>query len=142
MNALTAENVERVYVDCLYSDDETAGWDGTVEGLPEGTIITDGLLNQTGFHGGRIAENRKVIEDMLSQLPIAFRPTSQGGGGGWSFLNACDREDGVQWTDFHRTMDWLFQLGMAVGAVKYALPRSMWSALPGGMPYLVVEVHS
>jgi hypothetical protein len=139
VNVLTAENVEKVYAACLYSDEETAGWDGTAEGLPEGTIVTEGILNQTGFHAGRIAENREVILDMLRELPVAFRKDV---GGGWSFLNACMREDGEQWTSFHRTQDWLMQLGMAIGAVSYALPRSMWGALPGGMPYLVVDLDA
>lgn len=134
---LTAENVERVYAACLYTDEETAGWDGTAEGLPEGTIVTDGILNQTGFHPGRIAENREVILDMLRELPVNFRAEV---GGGWSFLNACMRQDGEQWTGFHQTQDRLMQLGMAIGAVKYVLPRNMWAALPGGMPYITVEV--
>jgi hypothetical protein len=142
VSALTAEAVETVYAACLYTDDETAGWDGTAEDLPEGTIVTDGILNQTGFNPIRVEENREVILDMLRELPSEFRPASAGGGGGWSFLNGCMRQDGEQWTSFHQTQDRLFQLGMAVGAVKYALPRSMWAALPGGMPYLVVEVHS
>jgi hypothetical protein len=137
---LTADLVEKVYAACLYSDEETAGWDGTAETLPEGTIITDGILNQTGFHPGRIEENREVIWDMLAELPLNFRPTIEGGGGGWSFLNACMREDGEQWTGLHQTQDRLFQLGMAIGAVKYALPRAMWAALPGGMPYLTVSL--
>lgn len=137
MSVLTAENVEMVYRACLYSDDETTGWDGTAEALPEGTIITEGILNRTGFHGGRIEEHRDEILAMLAELPPEFRKDV---GGGWSFLNACMRSDGEQWTGFHQTQDRLFQLGMAVGAVTYTLPRELWSILPGGMPYLVVEV--
>jgi hypothetical protein len=136
-NTLTADHVEEVYAACLFTDEETAGWDGTAETLPEGAIITEGILNQTGFHPGRIEEHRSEILSMLSELPHAFRPRE---GGGWSFLNACMREDGEQWTGFHQTQDRLFQLGMALGVVSYALPRAMWSALPGGMPYLVVNV--
>jgi hypothetical protein len=135
---LTATNVEAIYAACLYSDEETAGWDGTEEGLPEGTIVTEGILGKTGFHPGRIAENREIILDMLRELPVGFRKDA---GGGWSFLNACMREDGEQWTGFHQTQDRLFQLGMAIGAASYLLPREMWGALPGGMPYLVVDVE-
>ena len=137
MSALTAENVEATYAACLYTDEETAGWDGTAETLPEGTIVTEGVISQTGFHGGRIEEHRQDILDMLADLPHSFRADA---GGGWSFLNACMTENGEQWTGFHQTQDRLFQLGMAIGAVKYALPRSMWEVLPGGMPYLVVTL--
>lgn len=137
MSVLTAEMVEKVYAACLFSDEETEGWDGTVEGLPAGAVVTEGILNQTAFHPGRIEENREVILDMLRELPVAFRTEV---GGGWSFLNACMREDGEQWTGLHRTQDCLMQLGMAIGAVKYVLPRDMWSVLPGGMPYLSVTL--
>lgn len=138
MSALTADRVEAVYAACLYTDDETVDWDGTPEGLPEGTIVTDGILNQTGFHPGRVNAHHEDILAMLAELPIQFR---RDGGGGWSFLQACDDRNGEQWTGFHRTMDMLFQLGMAIGAVKYILPRAMWGALPGGMPYLVVDLE-
>jgi len=46
---LTGENVEKVYAACLYSDEETVGWDGTEEGLPEGTIVTEGILVDAGL---------------------------------------------------------------------------------------------
>lgn len=136
MSMLTAENVELVYRASLYTDDEIPG-EVSLETLPEGAIVTDGVLNQTGFHPGRVAEHRTEILGMLSELPTAFRADM---GGGWSFLNACVREDGEQWTGMHRTVDMLFQLGQAIGAVTYALPREMWSVLPGGMPYMVVRL--
>lgn len=136
---LTADRVEEVYAACLYTDAETAGWDGTAETLPEGAIVTDGVINQTGFHPGRIEEHRTEIAAMLAELPRGFRKDA---GGGWSFLNGCMREDGEQWTGMHRTQDMLFQLGMAIGVVSYVLPRNLWPSLPGGMPYLVLDLES
>lgn len=136
MAMLTAENVELVYRACLFTDDEFPG-EVSLETLPQGAIVTDGVLNQTGFHAGRIQEHRTEILGMLSELPVGFRADS---GGGWSFLQGCVREDGEQWTGMHRTVDMLFQLGQAIGVVKYALPRDFWSALPGGMPYLVLSL--
>lgn len=141
MSALTADAVERVFAACLYDDEDLPGWDGTLEGLPKDAIVTEGILNQSAFDPRHVAEHRDEILAMLGELPHAFRLASQGGGGGWSFLNACMREDGIQWTGLHQTQDRLFQLGMAIGAAKYALPKTMWGALPGGMPYLIVDME-
>jgi len=68
-------------------------------------------------------------------LPEQFKGSA---GGGWSFLNACDDKHGNQWTDLHLRMEQLFQLGIGIGKVKCLMPRAMWSALPGGMPYYAV----
>jgi hypothetical protein len=38
-------------------------------------------------------------------------------------------------------MDKLFSMGIAVGLVKAYFPRRMWSILPGGMPYYVVDLN-
>jgi len=56
-----------------------------------------------------------------------------------SFLNACQDRNGNQWTDLHQRMEQLFVLGQAAGFVSCLLPRDMWAALPGGMPYYVVS---
>jgi hypothetical protein len=77
------------------------------------------------------------IRAMLAELPDQYRKS---GGGGWSFLNACDDRHGTQWTGFHRTMEHLFMLGLAIGAVTLLMPRELWDALPGGMPYYMVDV--
>jgi hypothetical protein len=38
-------------------------------------------------------------------------------------------------------MEHLFQLGLAAGYVKPLLPREMWAAFPGGVPYYVVNTE-
>ena len=135
---LTGYAVEDLYAACLFGDDEITG-EVTKDSLPENAILTEGIVSMTAFKRESIEEHREEIVALLEQLPKAFFPPAQGGGGGWSFLNACMREDGEQWTGFHQTQDRLFQLGMAIGAVTYALPREMWAAFPGGMPYLTVD---
>ena len=60
-------------------------------------------------------------------------------GGGWSFLNMCVDKDGNQWTGFHEIVDKLLMLGIAIGKMSFLLPKQMWSILPGGMPYVVVN---
>ena len=34
--------------------------------------------------------------------------------------------------------DRLMMLGMAIGKVKYLLPRNLWFILPGGVPYYCI----
>jgi hypothetical protein len=125
MTNLTADRVNAILRDCLFRDDED-----TTEMVP-----AEGIINVFGFHPGRLESHREEIGKMLRELPDPFM---QSKGGGWSFLNACDRNDGEQWTGFHKTMDELFVLGIATGQAAYLLDRDTWSAFPGGMPYVVV----
>lgn len=128
---LNTERVEKTFMHCLLKDDE-----------PKETYLpAPGITTNVGFHPGRIAEKRDDIVAMLAELPTEFKEEAAGGGGGWSFLNACNDKDGDQWTSFHRTMEQLFQLGIAAGVASYLMPREMWAAMPGGMPYIVVHAE-
>jgi hypothetical protein len=130
---LTSNHVEEVLRDCLLADDEA-------EIDPDVVVIVEGILNPFAFQVEGLERNRKLIAGMLAELPREFMAVKTGGGGGWSFLNACMRRDGVQWTGLHRTMDWLLSLGQACGYVTCQLPREMWASMPGGMPYYVIEL--
>jgi hypothetical protein len=129
---LTSENVESVVLDCLYRDEEL---DESSEEAPPGAVLAEGILRTYAFHPARLKTHEEDIASMLSQLPATFK---EGEGGGMSFLQAAEREDGVQWGE-HREMEALFALGIAVGKVKPCMPRPLWRALPGGMPYYVVK---
>ena len=72
---------------------------------------------------------------MLGELPDEFH---QVGGGGWSFLNACNNRHGELWTGEHRIMELLVMLGIGIGRVRFVMPRDLWSEMPGGMPYFMV----
>lgn len=125
MNILTSEKVEKIFLDCLFKDGEDMS----------NYIEAAGITNSVGFHPGRIDSHKKEIEAMLSELPNEFKAS---GGGGMSFLNACNDKHGNQWADLHVHMEQLFQLGIAIGKAKCLLPRELWQALPGGMPYYVI----
>lgn len=125
MSILTSEKVEEIFMDCLFKEGEDTS----------NYIKAEGVIHSVGFHPGRLASHREEIKTLLGELPGAFK-TSRGGG--MSFLNACNDKHGNQWTGLHQHMEQLFQLGIAIGKVKCLLPRNMWSALPGGMPYYVV----
>lgn len=123
---LTSRAVDDMLARCLFSDDESM----------EGAIEVEGIVNRYAFHPGRIAENADTIGEMLAELPDEFQREK---GGGWSFLNACMDRNGKQWTDLHQQQERLFALGIAAGKARWVLPREMWSHMPGGMPYVVVN---
>jgi len=119
---LTAENVENVFLSCLFGNGQDT----------KNAKIIDGITSQYGFNPLKLEKHKPDIETMLNQLPETFQEKK---GGGWSFLNACQNSKGRQWTGLHQTMEQLFVLGMAIEKVKCLLPKEMWPALPGGMPY-------
>lgn len=124
MTKLTAKNVEQVFVDCLFRADEDT----------QDAKIVEGVVRKFGFHPQRLAQHKQEIADLLSQLPETFRSDK---GGGWSFLNACVTQEGDQWGE-HTNIEQLLVIGIATEQAKMLLPRTMWSALPGGMPYFSV----
>lgn len=124
---LTSENVETVFMSCLFSDGEDTS----------NHIKAEGIASLVGFHPERLESQRENVKSMLEFLPNDFMKTH---GGGMSFLNACTTKDGVQWTGLHQQMDKLFQLGIGLGLAKYLMPKEMWKSLPGGMPYIVVDI--
>lgn len=123
---LNSENLERVILDCLFKEGE----DTTNHVLGEGVMV------RIGYHPERLKANDDNIKSMLSCLPDSFMKSK---GGGMSFLNALETKDGEQWTDLHETIDKLLSIGRASGQITMLMPREMWSALPGGMPYFAVN---
>lgn len=129
---LTAQNVMETMKGCMFNDDTPQ------EEVLKRAVIVEGILCKFGFDPDRLKAKEADIVSMLEQLPTAFRRDV---GGGYSFLGACNREDGVQWTGLHKLMDELFCLGMAIGKVSSVVPREMWQLMPGGMPYFTIDFH-
>ena len=128
---LTADRVEEIFTACLFKAEENH----------DVFIKAEGLVVTVGFHPERLEEHAAEIEAMLAELPNEFQESfgaDSGNEGGWSFLNACQDSHGRQWTGLHQRMEQLLQLGMGIGKARYLLPRELWVALPGGMPYFVV----
>ena len=133
---LTPQNVQDTAIKCFYHTDEIV--DGKT---PEGAVLVEGVVARYGFHPERLEAQRDNIRSMLLQLPKEFmsKDVDPEGGEGWSFLNACNRADGVQWTGLHKIMDDLFCLGIGLGMVEYLLPREQWKILPGAVPYIIIK---
>ena len=123
---LTAENVSRIFKDCLSTDKK--GKDVTrVPAVLENV--------EFAFDTSKLSIYKKEIESMINELPEKFHERN---GGGWSFLQLCMKRDESQWTGLHFVMEQLLCLGVGIKAMKYLLPRQMWSVLPGGMPYVAI----
>ena len=129
---LTAEKVEEIFMDCLFRKEEIN------KGIPiKEPIKVEGLVNTFGFHPDRVKKHKEEIKSLLRELPDQF---FKNGGGGWSFLNLCNTKDGEQWTGLHQRMEQLVCLGIAIGKVRYNLPRENWNILPGGVPYVSIDM--
>jgi hypothetical protein len=125
--------VEKAFLDCLYREEEIEG----PGKIPEGAVVVEGIFNKFAFHPERLEEKRTKITAWLKALPHQFRIHE---GGGWSFLNACLQDNGLQWTDLQVRMEQLFCLGIGLGLVDYLLPRELWSSMPGNVPYYVIDL--
>ena len=116
---LTTENVKTIFENCI----------------TDSGIVIAGPVNTFMMSKEKLKEEEDNIYSMLKQLPDEFMQDS---GGGMSFLNACIRKDGVQWGE-HYAIEMLLILGFGINKAEYCLPKELWSALPGGMPYFVIK---
>ena len=122
---LNAENVTRIFEKCLAE-----------KNLTTEKVCVKGILTIVEFDQEKLENHKSEIMDMVFSLPDCFKKNK---GGGMSFLGMCDDKEGHLWTGDHAVMEQLLLLGLAVKAMTYCLPRSMWSILPAGMPYVMVE---
>jgi hypothetical protein len=111
------------------------------EGETTGEKIVHGVVSSFSFNSERLETQRPLAEEIVKQLPLMFRPSHEGGGGGWTFLNLVQDKDGNLWTGFQRTADELLCLLLGLGMAKILLPREMWPMLPGGVPYICLSVN-
>ncbi len=130
---ISAKEVGEIFVDCLYRGEEP---NSNYETL-EDTIIVEGIVHNYAIDLSKLEKHTGRVVELLGCLPTNFHKS---GGGGWSFLQMCNDRNGVQWTGFHERMEQLLVLGIAIKRVEIQLPRDIWVALPGGVPYLVVDV--
>lgn len=115
-------------MDCLFDDDESH----------ENAVLVDGIVvRKIGFKPSQLAVHDGEIRAMLAELPEVFMKNK---GGGMSFLEAWEDRHDKQWTGDQHTMDMLFVLGIAIGAVEYQLPRDFWHVFPGGVPYVTIDL--
>jgi hypothetical protein len=132
VSALTAEAVNRIFIDCLSGSSGLNNPD---------VLVVEGVVNSFALSKIKVEIYREKIKDLLTQLPLPFSPLDKGGEGGWSFLQMCVDRDDDQWGE-HPDMEKLCILGLATGMMRWCAPRNLWEILPGGMPYLVVDTEA
>jgi hypothetical protein len=120
--------------DSLYRPEEL---DDNSDTPPDDAVVVPAIVATYAFNPTRLASHRQEVHDWLSLLPHGFRADE---GGGWSFLLACDQEDGYRWTGEHRSMEALFALGIGLGMASWSLSRDLWHVLPGSMPYVSIRL--
>lgn len=129
---LTSDAVSTIFSDCLFTDEEVAAGGDALNAA----IRVEGITQKFGLHPERTRSHQGEIIALLAQLPDEFQASK---GGGMSFLNMCQNREGEQWTEFHKVMQELVVLGIAIEKVSYPLPRAFWGALPGSVPYIMVQ---
>lgn len=132
------EEVNKAFLEALFTESEVRDLGGRE--APEGAVLVEGIRHRFGFHPERLEEKRDEVRCWLRALPHQFHADGGEDGGGWSFLNACNQENGMQWTGLHQRMEQLFCLGMGLGYAVSLFPRAFWDSIPGGMPYYLINL--
>lgn len=133
---LTANNVETLFMSCLFNNDEVAAI--TNQQDPEQVVLVTGVVNRIGFHPKRLKDAEQDVRAMLDEFHDDYKI---GGGGGTTFLNMCMDKHGNQWTGMHKTMDQLVCLGIGLKLVGLT-PPEMNVVLPGGVPYVMINLEN
>ena len=138
---------------CFINDDQLV----EIEANPTNCKQCESVMGPRHMRIDKLEENRERIVSWLSALDDAYRRSV---GGGYTFLNMCVDRDGQQWTGFHMVQNQLVMLGNGIGMcsilyikdfIRNAMPdlsdteldefvEQQGLALPGGMPYIVVEL--
>ncbi len=134
---ISAEAVSQAFMDCLFRGAELIT-EQLDRRAPDDAKIVKAVRGKFAFHPERLEAHRCEVVEWLNELPPQFQKQS---GGGWTFLNACETRDGQQWGE-HQNMNELLALGIALGYCTFLLPRDMWESLPGGMPYIVIDIQA
>jgi hypothetical protein len=128
---LTEIAVHTIFMSCLFKNVEL---DLALQPITKNFIEVEGVVIKTKFCSERIEKFRDQIITFLKELhPMFFSKT------GWSFLNMAYDKNTMPWTDYHRSCDELVCLGIAIGKVKFEVPRQFWSVFPGGVPNIIIE---
>ena len=100
------------------------------------TTVEAWIMKHT-FAVGTVQRYREDIVKMLLCLPTGFR-SDEGEGG--SVAMASVRADQLFWTGDMTDVEKLIALGVASGLVSFCAPREKWHRLPGGLPYIRIEI--
>lgn len=125
---LKASEVSRIFIDCLFPENYME--------LPMDTkcIMVEGITRTFGFKADKIEEHVSEIKALLDELQPEFHEEI---GGGYTFMSMPFDKNGTQWGEQINAQE-LMVLGIAAGWAKYLMPRPLWVAFPGGVPYIMI----
>jgi hypothetical protein len=123
------DRVTQSVLKVMYKEDELPAGGGA----PEGAVMSQGVVRTYGFHPERLKQETQNIMGLVSE--IVTDEFLKNKGGGLSFSSLCVDREGNQWGE-HREMEALFCMAQAIGKAGFCMPREVWGALPGGMPYV------
>lgn len=128
---LDAKRVQEIMMDCLFTDDPKD---------EDMCISVYGIARCFGFIPEKIENHRDEIHEMMKELPDVFWDSNDNpnGGGGYTFMNLPFDKNDHQWCE-QPTAELLMALGLATGYMEYMLPREVWIALPGSVPYVIIH---
>jgi hypothetical protein len=132
MEETLSEKVVRIFNDCLFTDEEVAAV--KEEQLKELAVVVEGIKVRLGLNKERVEKNKSEIVAIINKMHPNFRE-------GWSFLNLVLDKDMKQWASDHRTAEQLLILATAAGICRYTVPRQMWASMPGGLPYIQLDIE-
>lgn len=126
-----AERVKDLYVGdegVMYRESEV------VEGKPpDGAIVVEGIVNNFAYHPQRLEAARPKVAQLIREIVSDEFLKSKGGG--FSFMSLCEDRSGEQWGE-HPDMETFMCLAIGLKLAGYCVPKMLWPALPGGMPYV------
>ena len=117
-------------MDSLFTNEEIKASNNTAS---DGAVMVEGVMRDGEFHPDRLESHKEEIKELLEELHPNFKE-------GWSFLNMAEDKHGKLWGQ-HIDVENLILMSIGLGLMKYCAPREIWSALPGGMPYVQVIVE-
>jgi hypothetical protein len=124
---LTSARVLEVYQQCWRPEGSA----------PAHNVEVEGWLVRHTFSIMRLQRSRETIIRMLLSLHPGFR-SDEGQGGSVGAM--VTRGDGNVWSTDLTDIEKLVALGLASGLVTFCAPRDKWASLPGGLPYVRVEI--
>ena len=109
---LTAENVESVFFDCLFTKYELVNYKSCID-----PVIARGIVHDFCLHPLRLDRHRQNVIDMLAQTPAIFHKDTGG-----SFLRLRMTNKGKRW-GIRQNVEQLLVLGLGLEVIQYRVPR-------------------
>lgn len=138
---LNPTNVHGALMDCFFSSEfinehvSREEHEGRIEYVfdevaKERGVDVRGAMLRLFLDKEKLETHRADVVSWLNELDPKFKE-------GWSLMQAVATKDGELWGE-QRDADALFTLAQALGLAEPTMPRELWHALPGCMPYYTV----